>query len=91
MLTMTEAAGTHLQNMLDKADAPDDAALRFVPGQQGLEITMDKPRDNDQQIEHDGRTVLLLDEQLAEKLDGHTLDAKQTDQGTALTLQAQSA
>lgn len=91
MLTMTEAAGDHLQTLLEKSNAPDDAALRFVPGQQGLEITMDKPRDNDQQLEHAGRTVLLLDEQLAEKLDGHQLDAKQTEQGTALTLQAQSA
>lgn len=91
MLTMTQVAGDHLQTLLDKSNAPDDAALRFVPGQKGLEITMDKPRDNDQQLEHAGRTVLLLDEQLAQKLDGHQLDTKQTEQGTALTLQAQSA
>ena len=87
MLTITEAAGTHLQSILDKANAPDDAALRFVPGQQGLEITMDKPRENDQQLEHEGRIILLLDQQLAEKLSKHTLDAKQTEQGPALTLQ----
>ncbi len=87
MLTITEAAGTHLQSILDKANAPDDAALRFVPGQQGLEITMDKPRENDQQLEHEGRIILLLDQQLAEELSKHTLDAKQTEQGPALTLQ----
>ena len=91
MLTMTESAGNHLQNILEKANAPDDAALRFVPGQHGLEITMDKPRESDQQIEHDGRTVLLLDQQLADKLDQHKLDTKKTENGTALTLEAQSA
>ena len=91
MLTMTEAAGSHLQTLLDKANAPDDAALRFVPGQQGLELTMDKPRDNDQQLEHGGQTVLLLDETLASKLEQYTLDATQTEQGTTLSLEAQSA
>ena len=87
MLTMTIDAGEHLKSLLEQAEAPENAAARFVASDDGLSLHVDEPRPGDETIEHEGRTVLLLDAQIAELLADRTLDIEQTEEGPALTLQ----
>ncbi len=86
MLTVTEAASAHLADMLDKADAPDGHAIRVVPAQGSVALRLDEPQPQDQEIEHGGKTVLVLDTQVQEMLGQRTLDVDQTESGPALAL-----
>lgn len=87
MLNVTEPAAEHLARLLDDAQAPDGAAARFVASQEGLALQVDTPKPGDDTIEHSGRTLLLLDEQVSDLLSDKVLDVEQTEEGLALTLQ----
>jgi len=87
MLNVSDEALGHLATMLDGVEgAPDEAAIRLVAQPQGLGMAVDTPNDGDQTIEHDGRVVLLVDEQVAGMLEGRTMDLQETEQGTALAI-----
>lgn len=88
MLSVTEPAGAHLEKLLDEAEAPDGAAARFIASDQGLTLQLDHPKPEDEIHQHDGRTVLLLNQQIAELLSDKTLDLQQTEQGPSLALHA---
>lgn len=87
MLSLTPAAGEHLLKLLDEAGAPQDAAARFVASPEGLTLHLDKQRPGDDAVAHDGRTVLLMDEQVSELLEERTLDLEEAEDGLSLTLQ----
>ena len=91
MLTVTETAGAHLAEMLDEAKAPGGAAARFIMGPEGLSLAMDAKRDGDEIFAHEGRTVLLVAEDVASLLADKTLDLTDTEQGKALTLEDAAA
>lgn len=76
MLTVTKAAGGYLSAALDKANAPAESAVRILVKPEGLRTAIDQERDGDQSFEHDGRKVLLLDEQAANELSERTLDVE---------------
>lgn len=86
MLTLTEAAGAHLATLLDNSEAPDDAAVRIVMGEKGLALATDQPRAEDATYEHNDKTVLVLDKQVATALSDRTIDIEQTEKGTALAI-----
>ena len=86
MLTVTEAASAHLAGMLENADAPDGHAIRVVPSQGSIALQLDTPNSEDQAVEHGGRTVLVLDNQVQQMLGERTLDMDQTENGPALAL-----
>ncbi len=86
MLTLTEAAGDQLTKILDDSNAPQEMAVRLVAGEKGLAMAADQPKPEDTTFDHNGRTVLVLDEQVAQVLDARTLDVEETDEGRALTL-----
>lgn len=86
MLAVTEAAGKHLVGLLSEAEAPDDAAIRVVVANQGLALRIDHEQEGDKTFEHDGRTVLLLDDKVSEVLSDHTLDIEQAGEGPRLTI-----
>jgi len=86
MLTLTQAAGEHLSKLLDESDANDEAAVRLVAREQGLALAADQPRPEDTTFEHDGKTVLILDQQVAEALADRTLDVQDTENGKALAI-----
>jgi Fe-S cluster assembly iron-binding protein IscA len=86
MLTMTEAAGAHLVDLLGEAEAPEDVAIRFVVEPEGLSLRLDKERPGDESLSHEGKTVLLVDDQISEMLIDKTLDVTQSDEGLKLTL-----
>ena len=87
MLTVSDAACEHLVAVLDQMEeAPDGAAIRILTGPQGLNMAVDTPNDGDKTVEHDGRTVLVLDEAVCNLLDERTLDIQDTEQGKALAI-----
>ena len=83
MLTVTEKAGAHLAQMIAEQNLPDGTAARFVTEGQGIALRQDTEREGDTALKHKDTTVLLLDAQLTELLDKHTLDLD----GDQLTLQ----
>ena len=82
MLTVTKPAREYLNNMLDRAHAPTDAAVRIVQKDDGagLATKIDQERAGDQHFDCEGRTVLLLDSQVASALSEQTLDLEQDSQ-----------
>jgi len=74
MLTVTEAAGVHLAEILAQQRVPEDIAVRFVYEGQSIVLEHDSARDGDTTYQHDGRTVLLLDAQLSGLLAKAILD-----------------
>lgn len=87
MLTVTDAARDHLSQLLSRTEHPEGTTVRVVPGQQGLELALDAPREGDATFEHDGEVVLTIDTQLSEMLEDKTLDIEQTDGGPQLKLE----
>ena len=79
MLTVTETASAYLAEMLDQAGAPEEVAVRFVPGENGVTMVSDAPQPEDTTFDHDGRTVLVLDEQISQLLADKTLDIQDAD------------
>jgi hypothetical protein len=75
-----------MADLIERNNIPEPQAIRLVPGQQGLGLAPDAPRPGDATFEHDGRTVLTMEQDLAEKLDGRTLDVDQADGQTQLKL-----
>lgn len=87
MLSVTTAAVDHLNTMLDEVEASETEALRLVhQGGGKLGLTVDVQRDGDQAEPEKGRTVLLVDDELAAALDGSTLDSVDGPEGRRLTL-----
>lgn len=87
MLTVTESAGTHLANLLTTSDAPDDAAVRIAhDDRQGWSLLLDNVEPGDQTYEHEGRTVLLIDERAAALLGDVTLDVQLDEEEAHLTI-----
>jgi len=74
MLTVTEAASARLAEILKQEEFPEEAAIRFVREAGGLRLQSDNERPGDTTFQHEGRTVLLLDEQVSELLADETLD-----------------
>jgi Fe-S cluster assembly iron-binding protein IscA len=88
MMNLTEAAGAQLAQILDHEKCPQEVAVRLVYEGQGIAMTLDGERQGDTLFEHSGRTVLMLDEQVAQLLDTETLDVEQSEEGTRLTLRS---
>ena len=86
MFSITEAAGAHLAGLLERDEAPEDvfARLEREKGELGLRLGHAHPGDT--KFAHEGRTVLVLHEELCQDLADDTLDLKDTDEGQQLRL-----
>lgn len=74
MLNVTQAATERLAEILESRETEEGTAVRFVHDGQSVGLREDNKREGDQEFEHDGRTVLLLDSQMSDLLANHTLD-----------------
>jgi hypothetical protein len=86
MLTITDAAGSFITELLGEANAPDDVAIRFVAEEQGLVLRLDQKQDADSNYDHEGRTIVVLDSEMNEFLADRTLDVEPSDDGPKLSL-----
>lgn len=85
MLTITEAAGARLAQILDEERLPVEVAFRFVNEEDEIAMRPDTAGPGDVTFEHKGRTVLLLDEQVSGLLAVKRLVVNDSD---GLTLQS---
>jgi Fe-S cluster assembly iron-binding protein IscA len=88
MLTVTETAGAHLAQLLAEADQPEEMAVRVERATTGaLTLRFDQVQPDDLTVEHEERTVLVFDTEIAETLGDKTIDAKDAEEGTKLVIQ----
>ncbi len=88
MLTMTEAAGAHISHLLGEARFTGEVAMHLVPGDEGMRLLLDRPQPRDIRLEHEGKTVLVLNEGAAELVEDASLNVRDTEDGPKLVLQA---
>ena len=88
MFILTEAAGARLAEKLAKKSAGTDRALRFIRQEKPRRWTLrlDTPCSSDATFCHEGRIVLVLDEQSSRLLSNRMLDTRETDEGPRLRL-----
>jgi hypothetical protein len=88
MFAITTEARAHLAQVLATADVPDDdqPVIRMFMGNEGLGLALDLEKPEDTAYDHDGDTVLVVDERLLQALEGKTLDVESTEEGEALML-----
>ena len=84
MLTVTEQAGARIVQLL--AEAGNESVLRIVRRKRRMRLRRDHARPEDARFTHDGRLVLVLDEDISQRLTAGTLDIRQTDEGPRLKL-----
>ena len=73
MLEVTPAALVYMRHALQEGGAPPGAAMRLTRGDRGIDIVVDRPHPTDVALKLEGRTVLVIDELLAEAMDGERL------------------
>jgi len=81
MFTVTKAAGARLALKLEKKEAGQDAAMRFVRDEEraGWSVLVDKACETDIAFSHNGRKVLVVDEEASHLLRNKILDIKEAD------------
>lgn len=87
MIGVTERAKEELKNVLSQNVDNPQAGLRLVDrgdGQLGLGIDIENP--GDQIVEFEGSKVLMVEQQLATRLEGVTIDVEVTEEGAKLVL-----
>ena len=83
-LLISPAAGDYLTQVIDRESACD--TVRLVFGLAGLEPQPSAVLPGDTIYEHNGRTVLVLDQTMNQMLADKTLDVEDTQQGPKLRL-----
>jgi Fe-S cluster assembly iron-binding protein IscA len=78
MLTVTETAGARLAEILRQEQLPDEVAVRLVFEDGRLAMQPDTERSGDTTFEHEGRRILILDQEVARSLANDTLDTDGT-------------
>lgn len=86
MLNVTVPARDRLSFKLSSRKAAEDVAMRVTRKPGGWRLRPDHARPADTAITHEGRIVLLLDEQVSRRMTRRTLDVVETDAGPRLTL-----
>ena len=84
MVAITKAAGAYLTHVLEQD--PVGQTVRLVFGLRGLEPQPSAVLPGDTTFEHQGRTVLVLDEIMSQMLGDKTLDVEETEDGPRLRL-----
>ena len=86
MLTVTYCAAEHLAYTLSEHQVPDEVVLRIEFTKGGVEMQPDKIRPGDETFDHNGKVVLVLDQQTSQLLGNKTIDLTADDDGSHLIL-----
>ncbi len=87
MIAVTDRAKLELKRLLSASVDHPQARLRLTaksPDQLGLGVDIENPDDHC--VEHEGATVLVVEKELGDKLEGITLDVDDTSQGPQLVI-----
>lgn len=86
MLSLTAEAAELLRSLAATEAQDPDTALRFIQDTGGFGVSTDSPRDTDVVIAYDGRVLLVVDNDLAQRLGDCTLAINHTSAGPELAL-----
>jgi Fe-S cluster assembly iron-binding protein IscA len=88
MVTVTEGAKEELQKALSSANVADpELGLRVVREPTGrIELVLDREREGDQVVEHEGSKVLLIDKEMAVALQSLTIACEERPEGRCLVV-----
>jgi Fe-S cluster assembly iron-binding protein IscA len=90
MIGVTERARQELKRILEANTDKPEACLRLTANDQGqLGLAIDVERQGDQAIEHDDSKVLLVEKDLADTLQGITIDVEDTPEGARLVISSE--
>ena len=91
MIEVTQRAKQELKKLLHtKVDNPQ-ARLRLTATEKGqLGLNIDIEKQDDQVVEHEGSKVLVVEDGLAAKLSGVTIDVQDTPEGPQLVISTES-
>jgi Fe-S cluster assembly iron-binding protein IscA len=87
MVNVTERAKEKLKALLETEGNDQSVGLRLgatPAGQFG--VFPDRERPDDQVVEHDGAVVLLVGQEVAEKVDNTIIDYEESDSGPGLII-----
>ncbi len=85
-MTITYTAAEHIAYMLSEQQVPDGIVLRIKLRKGGVEIQPDKMRPGDETFDHNGKVVLVLDQQTSQLLGNKTIDLLTDDEGSHLVI-----
>ena len=88
MLNVTDKAVAWFSETLDANRENDSDILRLTQAAGVMEMAIGEEQDGDQVIEHDERKVLAVERQVADALDGATIDIADSPEGRHLVLQS---
>src|SRR5262245_58396192 len=86
MVHVTERAREMFRERLDHLPDRAHIALRIGTTESGLGLFPDRANDDDQIIEHEGLTVLVIDREVSEALAGKTIDVEEQSGGARFVL-----
>ncbi len=86
MVTVTYSAAEHVAYTLFEHRVRDEVVLRIRFTQGGVEMQPDELRPGDETFDHNGRIVLVVDQQTSEFLGDKTIDLMTDDDGSRLIL-----
>lgn len=86
MLKVTQAARGRLLSKLMGRKAADGEAFRFMRKKGGWKLRLDRAQPNDTTLVHEGRNVLLLDQDVSRNMTKLTLDVTSYESKQRLTL-----
>jgi Fe-S cluster assembly iron-binding protein IscA len=87
MLQVTERARKSFKSTLEQLVEDPDAMLRIGRTDSGLGLFPDTQKDDDQVILHDGRALLLIDQEVSETLADTTIDVEDHADGPRFVVQ----
>jgi Fe-S cluster assembly iron-binding protein IscA len=77
MLTVTEQAAAHLDQILSSKHSEQGFAIRFLFEKGKVKLVLDEKRPDDITFEHDDRTVLVMNPRVSRLLQQKTLDVQE--------------
>ncbi len=74
MVTVTYGAAEHMAYTLSEHQVRDDVVLRIKMAKGGVGIRQDKIRPGDETFDHNGKVVLVLDQQISQLFGNLSID-----------------
>ena len=90
MIGVTERARQELKRILTANTDKPEACLRLTANEEGqLGLAIDMERQGDQAVEHEDSKVLVVERELADTLQGITIDVEETPEGARFVISSQ--
>ena len=86
MVTVTDAAGAHLAQLLSHVDTEGDVVIRLVLDEPDIAPVLDQAQVGDTAFSYKGKRILVLDALVMEAMADHTLDVQETEEGRKIIL-----